>query len=77
MFHSATGRYVAVAQPDVYTKKVRKAARKLLCQKCGKWPTAHWKFWLISVTFRVNSLLGVLFIKTFDILPEIIMENQI
>jgi len=34
----ATGRYVAVAQPDVYTKKVRKAARKLLCQKCVSSP---------------------------------------
>lgn len=32
----ATGRYVAIAQPDVYTKKVRKAAKKLLCQNCGK-----------------------------------------
>jgi len=34
----ATGRYVAIAQPDVYTKKVRKAARKLLCQKCVSSP---------------------------------------
>lgn len=31
----ATGKYVAIAQPDVYTKKVRKAAKKLLCQNCG------------------------------------------
>ena len=30
-------------------------------------------FWLISVMFRVNSWLGVLFTETFDILPEIIM----
>eukprot|EP00093_Oithona_nana_P013376 13376.XXX_446359_449275_1 [CDS] Oithona nana genome sequencing. len=28
------GRYVAVATPDTYTRKVRKAARKLLCQNC-------------------------------------------
>ena len=30
------GRYVAVATPDTYTRKVRKAARKLLCQNCRK-----------------------------------------
>ena len=30
--------------------------------------TTHWKFWLSSVRFRVNSKLGVLFTKTVDIL---------
>ena len=30
------GRYVAVATPDTYTRKVRKAARKLLFQNCRK-----------------------------------------
>ena len=29
---------------------------------------------MISVRFRVNSLLGVLLTKTFDILPEIIID---
>ncbi len=32
----STGRYVAVATPDLYTRKSRKVARKLLCKNCGK-----------------------------------------
>jgi hypothetical protein len=34
----SSGRYVAIAQPDQYTRKVRKAARKLLCQNCVSSP---------------------------------------
>ena len=37
----STGRYVAVATPDLYTRKSRKVARKLLCKNCGK--TLIWK----------------------------------
>ena len=37
----------------------------------------HCQFRLISIRFRVNSELGVLLTKTFEILSKIIMEYQI
>ena len=49
----------------------------ILVLEIDLWHSAHWKFWLISVQLRVNSWLGVLFTKFFDILPEIVMEYQI
>ena len=38
---------------------------------------AHCEFLLVSVRFRVNFELGILFTKTFNILPETIMEYRI
>ena len=47
----AVGRYAAIAQPDVYSKKVRRAARKLLCSNCGMF------FILYSVSIRIWQVL--------------------
>ena len=63
----AVGRYAAIAQPDVYSKKVRRAARKLLCSNCGMF------FILYSVSIRIWQVLCT---QTGTLTPVIFNREQ-